>query len=284
MDAKDLLRTTSPQAYKLTLLARNKARDLWSRPGRRRAWHAFGGTACKVEVSQAVGLGGILTHAAEALALGEKMGCQVSLSFAAPTYMPGGRKGADWLDAYFVRRGPKYTPDLPCVDAANLPYRAELDLADKGRLVWGYLAIRPDIISHVRPFLTGDYAAVHYRGSDKYLETKPASRAKVLERVEYEMGARGLRRLFATSDEPEFVADARERFGDACFSLPQTAIARAGRPPHFSDVPGDVKAREALGTMVVLGGSRVCVRTESLLSEWASTLSSRSTDFIVVRP
>ena len=142
-------------------------------------------------------------------------------------------------------------------------------------LLWGAIRIRDDFISAADTLTGGKFAAVHFRGSDKYLETRQVAAGTVLDAVEIEMRREALNRLFVASDEPRFIDLARARFGDAAFWLPVEAVASAdGTPPHFTNVAGEVKAREALVTMLILARSTLLVKTESLLSEWATTLAS----------
>jgi hypothetical protein len=124
--------------------------------------------------------------------------------------------------------------------------------------------------------LTGSepFAAVHYRGSDKFLEDHRVSKDAVLRALEDEMKRDALSRVFVASDEPAFIRAAKERFGRAAFWLPYQATAVDGRPPHFAEISGEVKAREALVTMVALSRANLCIRTPSFLSAWSHTLTT----------
>ena len=107
------------------------------------------------------------------------------------------------------------------------------------------------------------------------LEAPPVSAETVLRVVHDEMAFQGLDRLFVASDEPQFVEAARASFGDGAFSFSLEAVATEdGTPPHFSPVAGETKAREALATMLVLARAKLLVKTDSLLSDWATTLAS----------
>jgi len=106
------------------------------------------------------------------------------------------------------------------------------------------------------------------------LEAPPVSTETVLRVVHDEMAVQGLDRLFVASDEPQFVEAARASFGDGAFSFSLEAVATEdGTPPHFSPVAGETKAREALATMLVLARAKLLVKTDSLLSDWATTLA-----------
>jgi hypothetical protein len=39
-------------------------------------------------------------------------------------------------------------------------------------------------------------------------------------------------------------------------------------------LPGEIKAKEALVTMLILAQAAILVKTESLLSDWATTLAA----------
>ncbi|HEX3830081.1 MAG TPA: hypothetical protein VHV82_22680 [Sporichthyaceae bacterium] len=240
-------------------------------PARRAARkHLSGGDALIADIRAPMGMGGILSWSGRALEMAERLRAPVGVRFSAPTYQPD-EPVADWLDSYFVRT-------RPCPRAAAVLSASALPLARTWRIpelaprVWEYLSIRPEMICQARGIPFSDYAAVHFRGGDKYLEAPRVPYELVLRRVEEQMRQDGLYKLFVASDEPGFVALAREHFGSDCWSLPLRAVTVDGRPPHFSDIPGQTKAEEALTTMTLLAGSRLCVRTESLMSEWAMTL------------
>jgi hypothetical protein len=159
-------------------------------------------------------------------------------------------------------------------DSLDIPFEYPPTLEAASNLVWNAIRIRDDIATEAAAFATGTFAAVHFRGSDKVLESPRVSISTVLDVVAREMDALQLHRLFVASDERTFVESARMRFGSEVFWLPLRAFASSdGTPPHFSRVPGDVKAREALTTMLILAHAKVLIKTESLLSDWATTLA-----------
>jgi hypothetical protein len=221
-----------------------------------------------IEVGGAMGMGAMLAHACVSLRIANAADADAALSFTSPTYAPSGETG-DWLEAYFVRHGPAPT-GRQRIGVGAFPFpEPEPHTPD---ILWRYMSIRPELIDEAVE-LTGDepFAAVHYRGSDKFIEVARVAEDAALDRLETEM--RGLNRVFIASDEPAFIERAARRFGSAAFWLPCQAIATNGRPPHFMDAPGEVKAREALVTMVALSRAAICVRTPSFLSAWARTLN-----------
>jgi hypothetical protein len=232
-----------------------------------------------VEVRGKMGLGAVLSHAGNALYVAEQRDIDVALRFTSPTYAPSW--GADdWLDCYFVRLG-SHPGGRPVCDSHDVPLERAPQVRELGPLVWTALRVRDEITSSAAAAADGVFAAVHFRGSDKWLEAPATTIDGILDVVENEMNRQGLGRLFVASDEPRFVEAAHARFGDCSFSLPTQAVASAdGTPPHFTNAPGETKAREALMTMLILARAKLLVKTESLLSDWAMTLA---TDQRVVR-
>lgn len=225
-----------------------------------------------------VGLGAILSHAAFALRVGAGRNVDVALRFTSPIYRPI-RGPDDWLECYFKRLGTR--PEAaPIIDSSSLrfDYNTDRDHA----LLWSYLAIRPEFTDAAAD-LTGNapFAAIHYRGSDKFMETRRVKEDHVLRLAEEMMTNRSLGRLFVASDETAFIDKARYRFGSAVFWLPCEAMASGSSAAHFSDVSGETKAREALITMAALSRAEICIRTSSFLSEWAMTLSTRNNSVLV---
>lgn len=231
------------------------------------------------DIGGAIGLGAILSHAAFALRTGAERNVDIALRFTAPIYRPSSGP-EDWLESYFVRLGSK--PDaMPIADSSGL--RFDYNTGRDHALLWSYLQIRPEFVEAAVE-LTGDspFAAIHYRGSDKFMETRRIREDHVLRLAEEAMASRTLNRLFVASDEVAFIDKARDRFGNAVFWLPCEAMAAGSRAAHFSEVNGETKAREALITMVALSRSELCIRTPSFLSEWAMTFSTNRNYSVLV--
>ena len=273
------LRVHAPGLYKAAVHTRRGFRYVGAANGRRQADKLFDRDALTIDISVDAGLGGLLDNAARALHAGHLRDTEVALRFSSLLYMPTPAVD-DWLESYFVRLGAEPRADAPTIDARSIG--CPMPARERGAtLVWNYMTIAPSIADPVADLRDGRYAAVHFRGSDKFLEVKPVTPVRVLDRVEEELAAKGLDRLFVASDEQSFIDQAKRRFGDSvAFSLPQEAVAVDGVPAHFSDVPGQIKAKEALQTMLVLAGSTVCVRSSSLLSQWAQTLADPAAEFI----
>jgi hypothetical protein len=244
-------------------------------PGRRHSRKLLAsGAALTADVDAAMGLGGVLTWAARILELADHLDRPIALRFSAPTYRPSWPV-EDWLDCYFDRRRPATRTDV-IVRARYLPVSSG-GITELAPRLWQHLTIRPDCVTAAQTIPFTSFAAVHYRGSDKYLEAPRVAYDAVLRRTESEMVTHGLDKLFVASDEEAFVKLAAARFGGDCWWLPAMAVAKGTRPAHFTDVPGEIKASEALTTMTLLARAQLCVRTPSLMSEWAMTLDGRRT-------
>lgn len=232
-----------------------------------------------------MGLGGILTHAGGALYVAQEHEVDIALRFTSPNYAPSWGD-VDWLESYFVRFGSP-SSDAPIVHSQDVPFlKHPPNLRDSADLVWRTIEIRDDIVSYANLVAGNErFAAVHFRGSDKFLEAPRVKTDAVLETAEREMERDRLDRLFVATDEPAFLAQAQQRFGSAVFSIPLEAVSTEdGKPAHFTNVNGETKAREALTTMIILSRSRLLVKTKSLLSDWATTLTSNQRVVLVKRP
>lgn len=280
---RPMVRLRFPRLYGMAMRTNQRVVRLRRIPERCQARRDF---ACSSVVRFAMienaGLGGLLLQTASAIDLGRREGVEVALHLESPIYAPDGHAG-DWLDLYFDRLGPAPSADAPRIVLTDLvhPHAPHLPVGIAAELVWSELRISKAIRQYADEFAIGDYAAVHYRGSDKRYESPRVRFDIVLDRVRREMKEQGLGRLFVASDEPEFLAEAGKIFGSSAFTIPQRAVAVDGLPPHFSAVGGDIKAREALATMVLLSRARILVRTESYLSAWAHTLNASQREVVV---
>lgn len=225
-----------------------------------------------------LGLGAILCHAAFALKTGAERNVAVGLRFTSPLYRP--KDGPeDWLDCYFDRLG--YDPTgMPSLMSDAL--RFDYNIARDYHLLWSHLQIKRRFISAAED-LTGSkpFVAIHYRGSDKFMESARVSADAVLGRAEAEMQRRGIGRVFIASDETAFIETAAGRFGQSAFWLPCEAMASGLTAAHFSQSDGSTKAGEALVTMAALARSHVLIRTPSHLSAWAGTLAVNQDSILV---
>lgn len=269
----DSVKNTAPGAYKAGLLTKNWLRERTTdRAGASAvARQIEAGTPLTVDIGFRVGMGGLLTWAGRALHVGQVQGVDLALRFSSPTYAPTDQPD-DWLDRYFERRGSS-TVGRPVVAASSLPLPPEPAVEVLGPLVWGALALRPEIEELAGTATPrGRFAAVHYRGSDKYLEAPRVDPGLVLDRLAQEMERDGVGRLFVASDTQSFVDLALSRFGSDALFLDCVATADGNVAAHHAQVPGETKAAEALATMLVLSRADLLVRTESLLSQWSTTL------------
>jgi hypothetical protein len=278
MGAKTTLRRKSPSAYKAALRVRARSRALSQKVtgvrGRTKARRLFAaGVPVTVEISGDAGLGGVLYHAGYALLAGRTHDADVALRFTNSNYRPSWGQ-SDWLECYFNRLGASPNGRTVC-NYLDVPKPSKpVAFADRAALVWEALSIRADFVREAEELIgDDDFAAVHFRGSDKYVEAPAVPPGVLLDIAEREMDTAGLDRLFVASDERSFIALAAERYGEVAFSLPVEVFATDGIPPHFLEVDGEIKAREALVTMVALSRARLLVRTESLLPQWAATLA-----------
>jgi hypothetical protein len=280
MTLQALVRQMSPSAYKMAVRLRHGeiTARMMHMPSRLRARRLFRtGVDLTVVISGRMGLGGVLTNAGNALAAGQAYGIDLDLRFTSPTYAPSwNHANSDWLDDYFVRNRPAQVWPSAICDVRDIPDAGRsTTLGEKAELVWSYLRIQQKFMDQASRYIPSNpFAAVHFRGSDKFLDAAPVQMKTVLDVVETNLRDSELERLFVATDESHFLDLCHARFGSAVFAIPLQAVATpSGTPAHFTNVAGEIKASEALETMLVLSRANVLVKTESLLSDWATTLS-----------
>jgi hypothetical protein len=112
----------------------------------------------------------------------QKRDTDITLRFTSPTYMPSWGEG-DWLDDYFLRLG-EPAGNAPIVLSQDVPVPGPAPgLHEVAELVWRTIRIREEIVGHASSFVGKEpFAAVHFRGSDKFLEAPRVATEEVLAR------------------------------------------------------------------------------------------------------
>jgi hypothetical protein len=150
------------------------------------------------------------------------------------------------------------------LDAANRAFQSRY------RIKSAYLDAARRIAAECGP----KYLGVHFRGSDKYLEHPRTAWDKMEVAVEKCLASYNLERMFVATDEAQFLAFMKARFGaQRVSSIDCTFLSANGVPAHFTDGDNLKKGEEAFVTMLVLSQSDLCVRTPSYLSGFSKILN-----------
>lgn len=155
----------------------------------------------------------------------------------------------------------------------HLDFSNFLPLPDASRLFAKYLRPKPSITEVVSQVLqrlpNGQFdLAMHFRATDKALEAAVVS-YDVFGRAIDEHCARGglLDDVFLATDDIAFEAYVRRRYSQSqikSYNLGQPNDVSRGR--HFSDLPPQTKAMEALVNMFLLASAPKLIRTASYMS------------------
>ena len=243
-----------------------------------------------VTIEGRMGLGAMLTNTLKVLNYCDRKGMTPYVRFTNPLYAPNPASGDDWLTSFFVR---KITPDyIASIDVGQyVPYNAtlqtELDkyLGDPSvqelhDVFFRYMDVRQEFWDEARRFCATTKVGlqtlgVHYRGTDKRLETPrvgwDAMRAAVDRYLEQAPDAN----IFVATDEPEYLFFMRSIYGkDRVVDLDCKEIFTQSRAAHVTPGDGYLKAKEALLTLLVLSMCGHCIRSPSHLSVWSKILNT----------
>jgi hypothetical protein len=189
----------------------------------------------------------------------------------------------DVFDMFFERAGRACESNC-----STVPFRFDEDvtlestedgltLRDAHDLFHQNFAIRQGFLADARAIFDAGFeeaVGVHFRGSDKRLETKRIDFECVAAAVDLAMERSGCQNLFVATDEAEFLEFAERRYGKRrTRSLECKHLSDGVTGAHFLPGDGFEKGREAVVTMLILSMCKICVRGPSHMSCWASVLN-----------
>ena len=136
-------------------------------------------------------------------------------------------------------------------------------------LINKYIRVKKPILDEVdafikRYFQKATIIGVHYRGSDKWLESNYISYAAAIEVIKQHVQESEVK-LFVATDELGFLEAMQETFGDKVI---YTASQRSGehKPLHYTCSDGYLQGKEALVDCLLLSKCHLLIRTNSNLS------------------
>jgi len=241
-----------------------------------------------IKLQGRMGMGAALTWSVGVLGYCEKQSLLPRIMFTSPLY--ASVPGEDWLGRYFERLGKmcptadeaelpqeKYVKESVYITLRLRPVFSELSLQDAHDLFNKSLRFRSELLEEAAEFCRAkgigpDTIAVHYRGTDKRLEATVTKWSDLADSVAACLALKKSN-IFVATDEPEFLDFMRARFGAENVTDLDCQEIYSGRPAHIAAGNPDVKAREAIQTILVLSRCGVLIRTRSHLSSWAKILN-----------
>lgn len=109
--------------------------------------------------------------------------------------------------------------------------------------------------------------SIHFRGTDKVLDSGKVDYAPMMAALAQRIGT--AQRIFLATDDAGFSALMHAEYGDRTFVSYDLGEVADGRPRHFSDMPTDLKAQEALVNIFLIASAPLCVRTSSFMSSFS---------------
>lgn len=244
-----------------------------------------GGAPIEADIGIRMGMGAILAHAIRLWAWAEDNGVALTLRSSCPLYSDNGDFLARFLDPAALSTGPR-TAQL----AASVRPGRQLSAAASE---WMMRYEMPRHISlprasdiaarHLRPgpALRAELArlgaggpfdmAIHFRGTDKFRESGAVD-IGTLKTAAAPYLARATR-VFLATDIAEAATAIRTAWPQIAFVSYDLGTVADGQPRHFSDLPADEKAREALVNIFMIADAPLCVRTSSYMSSLARVLN-----------
>ena len=236
--------------------------------GRRRA----AGDRLAIDLAGEMGLGATLSQALLCHAFAETQGLAPAIVSSNPLYADA--PGEDFLASYFdrppapARAAMLYGPSLDWAFRRVLPRSVEL--GEAARLFARHFPLREDIARAVEEVMDGRaafQASIHYRGTDKALESGHIHHDTIFAETDRLMAGLGPQPdIFLATDDQAFEQALRRRYDRARFTTFNLGTTKPGEPRHFSALPARDKAREALLNILLIARAPLCVRTSSYLS------------------
>lgn len=242
-----------------------------------------------IDISGRIGLGATMICALRVFCYCEKNGLTPFIRFSSPLYAQDPDICQDWLEHLFVRKmyleteiSPDNFLDVGGIVSDRLSNSLDdADIQSAHEVFFKYLEIQPALLGQAHDFCRasdiGEHTlGVHYRGTDKYLETPRTEFETMRLAVEAQVNKASFLNIFIATDEPKFLAYMRATFSKHLIvDLACKEIYGGDRPPHITPGDGLVKGREALLTIVVLSMCGHCIRTSSYLSAWSKILNPK---------
>lgn len=237
-----------------------------------------------VDIEGVMGMGAVLSHGLRLCRYAESHGLVPRITSTNPLYSAG--PGQDCLGPYLGSAEQAAVQVLPLryrhsesLFHLRIPRRLRLDHAN--RLLAAWFRPREAITAAVDSVLaeagrSSFDLTIHVRGTDKILEAEAVSFTTVEAAVARHVSAGGaLDHVFLATDDAAFEAFARARWPGTAFTTYNLGgpPSPSGWPRHFSGMPPEQKALEALVNMVLLSKAPRCIRTSSYMSAISKILN-----------
>ena len=215
-----------------------------------------------VDLGGRIGMGALLCYAIRMLAYANQAGKEARLICTSPLYS----NGSDVFSKFFDQ-GIGDEPFHPHSKLANewlvhhlIPWTIPLSFARD--LFHRHFDPSPFLKSHLGEKYD---LSVHFRATDKIMETGEPPRDIMLSTLMDEIAGRKLR-IFVATDDQRFRDQIHSKFDFCEFSSFELGDVEEGVARHFSELPAEDKSKEAIINIFKLASAPVCIRTMSYFS------------------
>lgn len=236
------------------------------------AWKARGARGLLIDFTSPIGMGGVIAHALRVDAWAEDAGMPIEIRATSPLY---GAAGEDMFATWFappeagVAAAPRRLGGLAGEHVVSNLAPLHMPLARAERLFARRFRPSPrlrDAIAEAQARIGAYSLAIHFRGTDKFLESGRVGEHRMIAAVRPELDARSGQTVFLATDDAGFARRIRAEFPDIAFASYDMGLVPEGEPRHFSALSPREKAQEALVNIFLISRAATVVRTSSFLS------------------
>lgn len=247
-----------------------------------------------IEIKSTVGLGAKLEWCLEIMAYCNENSLLPQFKFSYPASHPSD----DYFSSFFRINGSRDKPVrfVPISSIIELKlgkdYDTVLTIDLAHYLINKYLVIREDIVNEVETFCAQRFAkrrvlGVHYRGTDKILESPMVPYESVRANIErYVQLYPDTECIFVATDDLNFLHDVQTNWISREVIYRDDAVrSRDGRSIHESPYTDKYAVnRDAIVNCLILSRCDALLKTSSILSDWAKLFSPRLPTVILNEP
>lgn len=241
-----------------------------------------------VDINGRMGMGALLAKAIQFYSFADKVKIDLEAVSSCPLYCTLGEK--DLFSKYFYRNidfpEREYLSDGFYKWSLRKAVPKNIGITDSSRMFHKHFKPTDYLYDKVEDFLErkGRFdLSVHYRGTDKVLESGALNYDVVINPVKDLIKFDGVHNIFLATDDAEFSALFRREFKGFNIESFDLAFVPNGVPRHFSSMSPDEKALEALINSYVIASSPLCIRTSSYLSSLSKIINPKMKTMTVNR-
>ena len=231
-----------------------------------------------VDISGSMGMGALISKALLLYAFAEREGIDIAVVCSCPLY--SSQPDEDVFATFFEPTAKP--PSAVKLDAGAYRWAMRhtvpksLELAQAAALLHKHFQPSDQLrqaISTMCKDLGPFDLSIHYRGTDKVLESGEVPYEKLINEIRNNVIKLEVKKVFLATDDPHFETHVKNKFPELEFFIFNLGEVEIGVPRHFSDLKPNDKALEALVNCYMIASTPVCIRTSSYLSSMSKIVN-----------